>query len=428
MALVPEYILILFAVIIIDFFSAIQIEKAEGQKRKIFLVFSLLSNISILCFFKYFNFLNENITQLFGVFGSDIKPYNLNIILPIGLSFHTFQSMAYTIEVYRGNQKAERHIGYFSNYVLFFPQMVAGPIERYDTLGNELRKEHNPKYENFAAGFRLILFGLFIKMVVADNLAPIVNEVYESPEKYNSIDVLTSMILFSFQIYADFFGYSTIAIGAARLLGVSIMDNFKTPYLSSSITEFWKRWHISLGSWFRDYLYISLGGNKVSLMGWVFNILVVFLISGLWHGAAWTFVVWGGLHGLMIIMERFFIKMTKLEMSKNRFLKPVLILKTFIITTFIWVFFRAESFAKAKLVFHSLLKNWSLHDKDIDYGYSFVFILVLIIIDIVLNKSRIDYWLKSMVYYKRWSVYAVLIFCIMAMAGVENFAFIYFQF
>src|SRR6218665_870037 len=250
MAFVPKYILILFLIIIIDYSAALFIEKAQGRLRLIYLVGSLAANILLLCFFKYFNFLNENLTAVFSLFGKEFTPSNLNILLPIGLSFHTFQSMSYTIEVYKGRQKAERHLGYFANYVLFFPQMVAGPIERYETLGNALKQEHKPLYQNFSDGFKLILYGLFVKMVVADNIAPIVNGVYFEPDKYSSAEIWLAVFLFPFQIYADFSGYSTIALGSARLLGISIMDNFKTPYLSKSVSEFWSRWHISLSTWF----------------------------------------------------------------------------------------------------------------------------------------------------------------------------------
>ncbi|MEI8138144.1 MAG: MBOAT family O-acyltransferase, partial [Bacteroidota bacterium] len=278
MVFVPEYILILFLIIAVDYLAALTIERVGGRLKLFYLVASLTANIGLLAFFKYFNFFNENLVSVFSLFGKEFHSSNLNIILPIGLSFHTFQSMSYTIEVYRGKQKAEKHLGYFANYVLFFPQMVAGPIERYDTLGNELKTVHKPLYQNFSDGFKLILFGLFIKMAVADNIAPYVNQIYADPLKYSSLQVLLSVFLFSFQIYADFFGYSTIALGSAKLLGINIMDNFKTPYLAKSVSEFWTRWHISLSTWFRDYLYIPLGGNRVKIPRWSINILIVFMV------------------------------------------------------------------------------------------------------------------------------------------------------
>ena len=427
MAFVPAYILILFFVIGIDYFSGLLIEGSEGKRRKLYVIVSLLSNILLLAFFKYFSFLNENLQSVSHLFGADFKPINLHIILPIGLSFHTFQSMSYTIEVYRGNQKAERHLGYFANYVLFFPQMVAGPIERYDRLGKELRKEQVLRYKNLSEGFRLILFGLFVKMVIADNIAPLVNLVYSNPIEHARNEVLAAVLLFSFQIYADFFGYSTIAIGSARLLGVSIMDNFKTPYLSTSITEFWSRWHISLSTWFRDYLYIPLGGNRVSKFKWALNIMIVFTVSGLWHGANWTFVLWGALHGCMLLLERLGKGVGGSLLSKS-WLQPILILKTFLITSVIWIFFRAESFEKAKQILGILWHGNPQGTHEAGITAAAAAALVMLLLDLYLRNSRFDTTLRKFAFWKRWSLYAFLLFGLMALAGAKKFTFIYFQF
>lgn len=430
MAFVPEYILILFLIILIDYGSALAIERAEGKKRRAWLVASVLSNILLLCFFKYFGFLNENLQTVFHLFGKEFRPLNLEIILPIGLSFHTFQSMSYTIEVYKGRQPAERHLGYFANYVLFFPQMVAGPIERYETLGNELKKDNRPSYLFFSDGFRLILFGLFVKMAVADNIAPLVNTVYEDPLRFSAPEVLLAVFLFSFQIYADFYGYSTIAVGCARLLGITIMDNFKTPYLSRSVSEFWSRWHISLSTWFRDYLYIPLGGNRVSLPRWSLNILIVFMVSGLWHGASWTFVIWGALHGLMLLLERYFSRLFKFEIKKDwSFLNALLVIKTFVVTSFIWIFFRAENFEKARQVIQAIFANPSTSLSGIpDLAVPLLFTLLLILTDVLLYNSRIDRRLAGIAPPYRWAVYTVLLFGLLALSGTQKFAFIYFQF
>lgn len=427
MAFVPSYILILFFVILVDYFSGIFIEASKGTKRKLYLIISLLSNILLLAFFKYFAFLNTNLKDLLALFGTDFKPFHLDVILPIGLSFHTFQSMSYTIEVYRGTQKAERHIGYFANYVLFFPQMVAGPIERYDRLGNELRKEQSLRYKNLSEGFRMVLFGLFIKMVIADNIAPLVNLVYKNSLEHARTEVLAAVFMFSFQIYSDSFGYSTIAIGSAKLLGISIMDNFKSPYLSTSITEFWNKWHISLSTWFRDYLYIPLGGNRVSAVRWAFNTMVVFLISGLWHGASWTFVLWGALHGGMILLERIVKPMGEKLKTSTR-LRPLLIAKTFVITSFIWVFFRAESFEKAKQIFQIIIHGNAKGQHDAGLRVAFFAALVLFSVDLWLQGGRFDMALRKLSFWQRWSIYAVLVFSIMAFAGAKKFSFIYFQF
>jgi len=430
MAFVPSYILILFAIIIIDYVSGLVIERSIKKRTKqVYLLVSILSNVGILCFFKYFNFLESNLDSVVTFLGGNYKPSELNIILPIGLSFHTFQSMSYTIEVYRGNQKAEKHLGYFANYVLFFPQMVAGPIEKYSQLGSELKKQISPIYDNFAHGFRLILFGLFIKMTVADNLAPIVNEVYADPKAYNSISILNAIIFFSFQIYADFFGYSTIASGAAKLLGIDLINNFRTPYLSISINDFWKRWHISLTTWFREYVFIPLGGSRVSTFKWAVNIIIIFFVSGLWHGASWTFVVWGLLHGIVYLFERGLTKLFKLQFKEEASIINFLLgVKTFFIVSFIWIFFRAETFDKAKEIITSLVNNWKVEGKDVIYGYAFFFIGVLVFFDILLKKNRIDSWLGERNELVRWGCYSVLLFFVLTMSGMENLPFIYFQF
>ncbi len=429
MSFVPIYILILFLIILIDFFSGIAIEKSKGKQKRFYLIASLLSNILLLCFFKYFNFLNDNIVYLFSLAGFQINPINLNIVLPIGLSFHTFQSMSYTIEVYRGKQKAERHLGYFANYVLFFPQMVAGPIERYETLGNELKAEKSLMYENFSAGFRLILFGLMVKMTIADNIAPFVNEVYANPLQHSSLKVFGAIVLFSFQIYADFYGYSTIALGSARLLGISIMTNFSTPYLAKSISEFWTRWHISLSTWFRDYVYISLGGNKVSLPKWSINIMIVFLVSGLWHGASWTFVVWGALHGTVRLLEKYFSNLTGYKIKEGwSFVNVILTLKTFLITSFIWIFFRAENFEKVKDVLCALFQNVNIEFPTSNYLMPMLMSGFLVLLDISLYKTRFDFRLNELKTPGRWVIYAIFIFLLFAFSGTQKFNFIYFQF
>ena len=429
MAFVPAYILILFFIIIIDYVAALTIEQTKGRLKLFYLIVSLAANIGILGYFKYINFINVNLTELFGFFGINFYCKNSDYALPIGLSFHTFQSLSYTIDVYRGKQKAERHLGYFANYVLFFPQMVAGPIERYATLGTELKKETKPIYQNFSNGFRLILFGLFIKMAVADNIAPVVNQVYDNPANFNTLRILNTIFLFSFQIYADFFGYSTIALGCAKLMGITIMDNFKTPYLSKSITEFWRRWHISLSTWFKDYLYITLGGNKVKIPRWCINVLIVFTISGLWHGASWTFVIWGALHGVMILLERLFSKLFNFTVKEGvSLINVLLIIKTFIVSSFIWVFFRAENFEKVSLIFKALLKNNKAVPSDISYVMPFIFTIIIILTDVFLYNKRFDKTVDTLAMPYRWAIYGLLLFGLLALSGMQKFTFIYFQF
>jgi D-alanyl-lipoteichoic acid acyltransferase DltB (MBOAT superfamily) len=406
MAFIPKYILVLFAIILIDYSAAIWMEKLQGKQRKRLLLLSLTANIGILAFFKYFGFTNQTLIDFFALFGKEFKYYDLGIILPIGLSFHTFQSMSYTIEVYRGQQKAEKHLGYFANYVLFFPQMVAGPIER---------KEQRLQFENISAGFRLLLLGFVIKMVVADQLAPFVNEIYAAPTNYNPLQIALALIFFSFQIYADFFGYSLIAQGSARLLGIHIMDNFKTPYFATSIGEFWRRWHISLSTWFRDYLYIPLGGNRVGKWHWAFNTLIVFGISGLWHGASWTFLVWGLLHGLFLLLEK------PLKPFAN-------IISTFILVTLAWVFFRAPDFTSALQILKGLFRAQSQGPKWMDLWTPLCALGLLLLLDFSYRKQRFDLLLNRLPLVGRWSLYFVMLFLLFAFSGTQKFTFIYFQF
>ena len=346
MAFIPIYILILGFTIVVDYFAGIYIENAEGRRRKLYLIFSLIANIGVLSVFKYYNFLNGNLSFLLTGFGmTNPVPY-LSILLPIGLSFHTFQAMSYTIEVYRGNQNAERHFGIYSLYVMFFPQLVAGPIERPQNLIHQFREKYDFDYNRVTSGLKLMVWGLFKKVVIADRLAVIVDSVYNNPEQYNSFSLIVATVFFSFQIYCDFSGYSDMAIGAARILGFKLMINFNNPYQSKSFHEFWTRWHISLSTWFRDYLYISLGGNRVTIPRWYLNLFIVFLISGLWHGASWTFVVWGALHGFYLVFE-LITKGTRRRINKIIHLDKLPFLSaitTFSFVTFAWIFFRANNF------------------------------------------------------------------------------------
>ncbi len=293
MCFIPVYILILGFTIVVDYFAGIFLEIKNTAKRKYFLIASLIANIGVLAVFKYYNFINENLTIiLHGTGFHNPIPY-LSILLPIGLSFHTFQAMSYTIEIYRGNLKAERHFGIYALYVMFYPQLVAGPIERPQNLIHQFYEKHIFDYQRITDGLKLMAWGLFKKVVIADRLAILVNQVYDNPTNYKGLPLIFATIFFSFQIFCDFSGYSDMAIGAAKVMGFKLMTNFNRPYSSKSISEFWKRWHISLSTWFRDYLYISFGGNRVSIPRWYFNLFFVFLVSGLWHGAKWTFVIWG---------------------------------------------------------------------------------------------------------------------------------------
>ncbi len=301
MAFVPKYILILAVLILIDYAAGIWIENARGHRRKIILIVSLCANVGMLGFFKYFNFLNGNVAALAHFIGWNYSIESLKIILPIGLSFHTFQSMSYTIEVYRGKFKAERSLLHFATYVMFYPQLVAGPIERPQNLLHQFREKHFFNRARFVEGAQLMLTGLFKKIVIADRAAILVNTIYIAPQNFSGAQLLMATWFFAIQIYCDFSGYSDIARGAAKIMGFELMLNFNHPYLAASIADFWRRWHISLSTWFRDYVYFPLGGNRCSVAKNCFNLAVVFLISGFWHGANWTFIIWGALHAVFMI-------------------------------------------------------------------------------------------------------------------------------
>lgn len=342
----PVYILILAFTILVDFCAGIYIETASGRRRKLYLVASIVANVGVLAFFKYFNFLNDIGRTLAGAAGAHYPIPLLDIILPIGLSFHTFQSLSYTIEVYRGNYRAERNPGIFALYVMFYPQLVAGPIERPQNLLHEFHKEHFFDHDRVVSGLQLMMWGFFQKVFIADRLAPFVNAVYNDPHHYHGVSFIIATVFFAFQIYCDFSGYTDIARGAAEVMGFRLMRNFNSPYLSQSIGEFWKRWHISLSTWFRDYLYIPLGGNRVSRPRWYFNLFFTFLISGLWHGASWTYVIWGALNGLYLIGET--MPSGRTQRSGQRAgshpdFHVAAVARTFALTCFAWIFFRANS-------------------------------------------------------------------------------------
>ena len=430
---VPKYILILLVTIVVDYAAGLLMERYADQprKKKAFFIFSIVSTLTVLLIFKYLNFLTANLDQLCASLGMETHLMT-HIILPIGLSFHTFQSMSYVIEVYRGHQKAERHFGYYALYVMFFPQLVTGPIERPANLLRQLHEEKKFRYENISKGMRLILFGFFIKMVVADHLGEYVDEVYGHLDEYNSWTVLCCMVFYSFQIYCDFFGYSTIALGSAKLMGFDITDNFKSPYLSKNIAEFWHRWHISLSTWFRDYVYIPLGGSHVKFGRWMFNILVVFVLSGIWHGAAWTFLLWGFAHGLLHIVEKVLRDRMPKKETQSKWLKisidALCVLKTFVLVTLFWVMFRATDFEHLKAIFETAFTNFHGGEQMSVKPGMWIYLGLFILSDIVLRNTRFDVWCEDKPLAVRWLIYSVLVFMVIACSSVFNFPFIYFQF
>jgi len=338
----------------IDYFLGLSIAKSDRPKRrKLFLILSLVVNLGFLGFFKYYNFFAQNFADAFTFFGQSIEPSRLNIILPVGISFYTFQTLSYTIDVYRKKLKPTKDIIAFFAFVSFFPQLVAGPIERASNLLPQFYKKREFNNNLAIDGIQQILWGLFKKIVIADNCAQYVNDIFNNYDLYSTPTLILGAVYFAFQIYCDFSGYSDIAIGTSKLFGFRLMTNFKYPYFSRDIAEFWRRWHISLSTWFRDYLYIPLGGSRGNKWNALRNTIIVFVVSGFWHGANWTFIAWGALNALYF-MPLLLLKKNRRyldNVADNRrlpsFNETMRILLTFSIVTLAWVFFRAESIAQA---------------------------------------------------------------------------------
>ena len=350
--------LILFSTIV-DFTIGQQIHRTNAQgKRKMLLGISLFTNLGLLGFFKYFNFFQNSFIQAFTFFGHDLEGFSLTIILPVGISFYTFQTLSYTIDVYRKEMTPVRKFIDFATFVTFFPQLVAGPIERAKKIIPQLQASRIFDYQQAKSGLHLIIFGLFRKIVIADNLGIYVDRIWQYPNAITPYMVVLASIFFSVQIYMDFSGYSRIARGVAQLFGIKLMVNFNYPYKSTSFSEFWSRWHISLSTWFRDYLYIPLGGNRRGSKRTLVNLCLVFTISGLWHGADWSFVLWGFMHFLLLTSERF-IKLPKTKMM--HFLKWVNVLFMVNLT---WILFRADTIANAWVFIRQLFKYQPLLGYD----------------------------------------------------------------
>jgi alginate O-acetyltransferase complex protein AlgI len=423
-----EYALLILASTLIDYFASIAIEKTSNKlKRKLLLALSLTSNLGILFFFKYFNFVNTNLGSLSEVFGVAYQPSPLDILLPVGISFYTFQTMSYTIDVFKGNKKAETHFGYFALFVTYFPQLVAGPIERADRLLPELHQQHSLKSQNISRGLKLMFWGMFKKVAVADNLAPYVNEVFNHPQQYEGLSLILATVFFSFQIYYDFSGYSDIAIGSARVMGVELMTNFNHPYFANSISDFWRRWHISLSTWFRDYVYILLGGNRTNHYR---NIIITFLLSGLWHGANWTFIAWGALHGFYMVIA-----------GKTKYLQHKFVLGNFIhvvvtyfLVLFAWIFFRANNIQDAFLIIRKL-PAISFHVSSINVlknGYGLMFLVALLfimqLIHFIERNEAVMIQLERKSVTVRWSFYTAMLWILFLYGNYSKQEFIYFTF
>jgi alginate O-acetyltransferase complex protein AlgI len=440
MAFIPAYILILFLTITIDYVAGIYIETHQGHARKVWLVGSIISTCAVLFVFKYFDFFTNNFVGVANLVGWHLPPVLVHIILPIGLSFHTFQSLSYVIEVFYGRQRAERSYLTYSTYVMFFPQLVAGPIERPQNLLHQFYEHHKFDPEQVTAGLKRMAWGFFKKVVVADRLALYVNDVYGSPQNHNGLQLTIATVFFAYQIYCDFSGYSDIALGAAQVMGFKLMENFRTPYYSLSIGEFWHRWHISLSTWFRDYLYIPLGGSRSGLKRWLLAVMVTFAVSGLWHGANWTYVIWGALNGVYLLVgtatksfrNRFFSVFGLREETLPR--RAIMLLTTFVLTCAGWVIFRAKNMSDVYYIFTHFFTDWDFHAiKTEQFQLKFLPVAVgaLILLEAgQLFQSRFALLSKlgAIPRALRWALYLLCVFGVILFGVFRDAQFIYFQF
>ena len=436
----PRFLVLILFSTIVDYSIGINMSRTDSiSKKKLFLIISLIVNLGILGFFKYYNFFLDNFIELSKIFGFQANISSLNIILPVGISFYTFQTLSYTIDIYRGKLNPTKDFITFAAFVSFFPQLVAGPIERATALIPQFQKERKFNYMLATEGLRQILWGLFKKMVIADNCAKYVNDIYSDYGAQDPANLLLASILFSFQIYGDFSGYSDIAIGTSRLFGFDLMKNFAFPYFSRDIAEFWRRWHISLSTWFRDYLYIPLGGSRGSKLFQIRNTFIIFIVSGFWHGANWTFIFWGFLNALFFLplllgnKNRRHINFDRYLSLRDRLIDYSKILLTFSLTTIAWVFFRSESIQQGfhiiSRIFSTEVLNVPSLFKNPSVLLTLLFIGYLLFVEWIGKNeefalSRYDNRFNKPL---RFVVYFVTLFFILTSSGSSQ-QFIYFQF
>lgn len=433
---IPAYLLVLALLIGIDYGAGLAIEASQGTRRKLSLGVSLVANLGLLSAFKYYNFAASSASWLaLHLLGRPLPLPESHWLLPLGLSFHTFQAMSYTMEVYRGRYPAERHLGYYAVYVMFYPQLVAGPIERPQNLLPQLREEHRFEYERVVRGLQLMTWGLFKKIVVADRLAVIVNAVYGLPIACDGPAVLLATFLFGFQVYCDFSGYSDIAIGAAEVMGFRLMRNFNRPMFAQSLAEFWQRWHISLTSWFRDYIYIPLGGNRRGPWIGARNVLLVFALSGLWHGAAWTFVLFGVYHGVMVVVQRLFLQ----RIPFPRLRGWVGWVSTVILVTASWILFRSADWTTVTIILARLPVGWDQlgtktlvpTEQILPEDYAGTMFAVAVLIAVEWFQEHRGSWRERLALQPgllRWAIYYGVMVSLVCLSSISQQPFLYFQF
>ena len=422
---------------IVDFYVSKYIDKTDNPARKkVWLMLSIFTNLGILGFFKYFQFFVDSVSPVAGIFGGNLDYLHMNIILPVGISFYTFQTMSYTIDVYRGNLKPTDSFADFSLFVSFFPQLVAGPIERAAHLLPQIKIMNKPTREQVNTGIILIITGMFKKVMIGDTTGRIVDNIFANPGYYKSDELLFALLLFSIQIYADFSGYSSIARGTARLFGIELMKNFEQPYLSTNITEFWRRWHISLSTWLRDYLYIPLGGNRKGKLRTDINLMLTMLLGGLWHGANWTFVIWGGLHGIYLIIHKLILRGKEIKSRfeytsfKSLVIFSLKVLVTFALVLIAWLFFRAEGLPQAFMIFGKFVQ-WQNGEFTVRFArITGIFMFIIILSDFLEYYTRKhSFMVLVRTVPARYAVLsAFLIITLIYMFQSEPLPFIYFQF
>ncbi|MBN1996895.1 MBOAT family protein [candidate division KSB1 bacterium] len=421
---------------LVDFIAGKKIYKTSNVRhKKYFLFLSLLANLGILGFFKYFNFFVDSFQNLSAAFNVQLDFLHLNVLLPVGISFYTFQTLSYTIDVYRGRLEPTDSFPDFALYVAFFPQLVAGPIERAVHLLPQIQKLPVATRQDFREGFALLTIGMFKKVLIGDTCGRIVDHIFSQPSLYTSLELFMALVLFSVQIYADFSGYSNIARGTAKFLGIHLIENFNQPYLSASITEFWRRWHISLSSWLKDYLYISLGGNRRGKLRTYVNLMTTMLLGGLWHGANWTFVVWGGLHGTYLAVHKIILGQKKTAERfyyKNPATFFIFLLKlilTNLLVLLTWLFFRAPNFQAAFFIIGRFVHWESGENVSQIITIMLTFVFVIAFLDIVEYSSSTHAFLLKLKKPVLYAVYAVVwYFVLLYMYQATPMPFIYFQF
>lgn len=431
----PKYVTLILLTTVVSFFSAKYIAKSNNQKnRKIILCVTFIVCLGVLFFFKYFNFVSESIAAALKAISLPVNPFTLKVLLPVGISFYTFQTLSYVVDVYKGRVEPEKNFGVYATFISFFPQLVAGPIERTENLLPQIKSEKKFDYDMATYGLKLMAWGFFKKLAIADVMAKYVDTAYASLDTCTGFDLVAAVFFFTIQIYCDFSGYSDIAIGTAKLLGINLITNFKSPYFSKSVKEFWSRWHISLSTWFRDYVYIPLGGNRCSKVKRDRNLLITFLASGLWHGANWTFVFWGGIHGLAQILEN----RIGLKECNSRILNFIKRMFVFAFCNIAWIFFRAETIGDAFYIIKTVILDLrtphlfrisSIGIATIDLAYIMFSVVILSIYDYLSLSRDVIAWISQKNVLVRWTVYIVLVWLILLLmcpAGTSEF--VYFQF